>query len=102
MLPNRTGSPAHHTLPASPTSRLAWNTGGSNAGEAIARGGCSLRGRRRRKRRISHRSSGHRCLSLFLTFGLDLIFQLLHVAVGVVLQRRLRRLAFSTGLLSWG
>ena len=81
---------------------LARNTGHGNAGRSIGRGCGPLLGRRRRERRISHRSTGHCCLLLFLTFGLKLVLQLLHVAVGVVLQGWLRWLAFRAGLLRGG
>ncbi len=76
----------------------ARNTGNGKAGRAVGRGGGLLRGRRRRKRRICHRSSGHSCLLFFLAFGLKLVLQLLHVAVGVVLQCWLRGLPLGRAL----
>ena len=81
---------------------LARNTGHAKAGRPIGRGCGSLLGRRRRKRRISQCGSGHCCLLFFLTFGLKLVLQLLHIAVGVVLQGWLRWLAFRAGLLRGG
>ena len=74
-------------LPAGPA-----RTAGSRrlAAWAKGRGGGLLRARRRRKRRILPCSGGHRCLLLFLPFGLNLVLQVLHVVVGVVLQRGLR------------
>src|SRR5208282_1661755 len=81
---------------------LARNTGHGNPGRPVGRGRGPLRGRRGRKRRVSHCSGGHCCLLFFLTFRLKLVFQLLHVAVGVVLQGGLRWLAFRAGLLRGG
>ena len=83
-------------LPAGPA-----RTAGSRclAAWAKGRGGGLLRGRRRRKRRILPGSGGHCCLLLFLAFGLHLVLQVLHVVVGVVLQRGLRWLPFRGGLL---
>ena len=82
--------------------RNAGNGGGAgngNAGRAKGRGSGLLRGRRRRQRRIL-RCCGDSCLLLlFLAFGLKLVLQVLHVVVGVVLQRRLWRLPFRSGLL---
>ncbi|MGA3090498.1 MAG: hypothetical protein ABSD75_17940 [Terriglobales bacterium] len=66
---------------------------------AKGRGSGLLRGRRRRKRRILPGSGGHCRLLLFLPFGLHLVLQVLHVVVGVVLQRGLRWLPFGGSLL---
>ena len=66
---------------------------------AEGRGGGLLRGRRRGKRRILSCSGGHCRLLLFLAFGLHLVLQVLHVVVGVVLQRGLRWLPLRGSLL---
>jgi hypothetical protein len=56
---------------------------------------------RPRKCWICHCGGGDCRLLLLLTFGLELVLQLLHVAVGVVLQGWLRGLPFRVCLLSW-
>ena len=65
---------------------LAWNTGCSNASRPIGRGGCLLRGRRRRERGISAVAGHSRLLLLLVALGLKLVLQVLHVVVGVVLK----------------
>ena len=78
----------------------AWTArSGRFAAWAEGRGGGLLRGRRRRKRWILPGSGGHCRLLFLLAFGLQLVLQVLHVVIGVVLQRGLRWLPFGGSLL---
>jgi len=79
--------------------RSAWR---GNASRPISRGGSLLRRRPRRECGIAARSSGGCRLQLVLVLlGLELVFQVLHVVVRVVLEHRLRRLALRCRLLRW-